>query len=163
MEIIREFVDAYGISFVMAVLTFAGIGAISLIVSWIIIRLSKGRDIYRAQILVLVGKVVRILGLIIALITGLGTLGINVSALVASLGLTGFALGFALKDAVSNLLAGVLIILYQPFQIGDDIEVMGCKGRVKDINLRYITIEQGKAEHLLPNAACLTQKITKQK
>ena len=55
----------------------------------------------------------------IGLVTGFGTMGIDVSALIAGLGLSGFALGFALRDAVSNLIAGVLILLYRPFSYGD--------------------------------------------
>ena len=43
----------------------------------------------------------------------LGILGVDIAALVAGLGLTGFALGFTLKDALSNLLAGILILFYQ--------------------------------------------------
>ena len=163
MDIFKEMYNAYGIKAVMAVLTFFGITVISIILSWILVKFAKRKDIYRAQILILVSRIVRIVGLIIALITGLGTLGIDVSALVAGLGLTGFALGFALKDAVSNTLAGILIILYRPFEIGDEIEVMGCKGKVKNINLRYITIEEEEAEHLLPNSTCFTQKVTKHK
>ena len=57
----------------------------------------------------------------VGVVTGFGTMGINVSALVASLGLTGFAFGFALRDAISNLLAGVLILLYRPFRLGEHI------------------------------------------
>ena len=50
--------------------------------------------------------------IVFGLVTALGTAGVNVSALVAGLGLTGFALGFAFRDVLSNLLAGVLILLY---------------------------------------------------
>ncbi|MFC1534926.1 hypothetical protein ACFL7M_16355 [Thermodesulfobacteriota bacterium] len=48
--------------------------------------------------------------IIFGFVTALGTLGINISAIVAGLGLTGFALGFALKDTISNLLSGILIL-----------------------------------------------------
>ena len=57
--------------------------------------------------------------IIFGVVTALGTLGVDVSALVAGLGLTGFAIGFALKDTISNLLSGVLILLYRPFEIGN--------------------------------------------
>src|ERR1700740_2837155 len=52
-------------------------------------------------------------------VTVLGTLGVDVTALVAGLGLLGFALGFALKDMISNVLAGILILVYKPFRRGD--------------------------------------------
>jgi len=70
----------------------------------------------------------------------LGTLGIDVSALIAGLGLTGFALGFALKDAIGNLISGVLILFYRPFKVGSRINVIGYEGTVKEIDLRYTKI-----------------------
>ena len=66
--------------------------------------------------------------IIFGFITALGTLGVNVSALVAGLGLTGFALGFAMKDTISNLLSGVLILLYRPFKKGNRIKDIGLRG-----------------------------------
>lgn len=76
------------------------------------------------------GETVRYVVIAVGLISGLGTMGVDISALVAGLGLTGFALGFALRDAVSNLIAGVLILVYQPFGYGDKITVGGNSGTV---------------------------------
>jgi small-conductance mechanosensitive channel len=86
-------------------------------------------------------------------------MGVNVSALVASLGLTGFALGFALKDALSNLLAGALILIYQPFRCGDTIKVAGCEGEVTEINLRYTILRGDGKTHLIPNATLYTNTV----
>lgn len=97
--------------------------------------------------------------IIVGLITALGTLGINVSALVAGLGLTGFALGFALKDTISNLLAGILILLYQPFRIGDNIEVSGFSGNVTTIDLRYTELNDNGRKVLIPNSKLFTDPI----
>ena len=52
--------------------------------------------------------------LILGLITALGTLGVNISAIVAGLRLTGFAFGFAFKDMLSNFISGVLILSMNP-------------------------------------------------
>ena len=71
------------------------------------------------------------------LISALGTIGMNVSALVASLGLTGFAVGFAFKDFLSNILAGVMILIYKPFHVGNMISGSNFSGKVEEINLRY--------------------------
>ena len=51
-----------------------------------------------------------------------GPLGVKIMGIVAGLGLTGFARGFALKDSIANLLAGVLILLYRPFEVGDRLD-----------------------------------------
>jgi len=98
--------------------------------------------------------------IIFGFVTALGTLGINVSALVAGLGLTGFALGFALKDTISNLLAGVLILLYRPFEIGNRIKVSGYEGTVISIDLRYAELDSKGNKVLIPNSKLFTDPIT---
>ena len=98
--------------------------------------------------------------LIFGFVTALGTLGINVSALVAGLGLTGFALGFALKDTISNLLSGVLILLYQPFKIGNTIKIAGYEGNVVSIDLRYTELNSDGNKILIPNSKLFTDPIT---
>ena len=97
--------------------------------------------------------------IIFGFVTALGTLGINVSALVAGLGLTGFALGFALKDTISNLLSGVLILLYRPFEIGNRIKIAGYEGIVVSIDLRYTELEGEESKILIPNSKSFTDPI----
>lgn len=92
-------------------------------------------------------------------VTILGTLGIDVAALVAGLGLTGFALGFALRDTISNLLSGVLILLYRPFRVGDHIKIAGFEGEVKSIDLRYTELDETEGKILIPNAKLFTDPI----
>ncbi|MBL1293941.1 MAG: mechanosensitive ion channel, partial [Thiotrichales bacterium] len=65
------------------------------------------------HIAVLASRIIGVLLLLFGVISALGVLGVNVSAMIAGLGLTGFALGFALKDTISNILSGVLILLHQ--------------------------------------------------
>lgn len=98
--------------------------------------------------------------IIFGLVTALGTLGIDVSALVAGLGLTGFALGFALKDSISNLLSGVLILLYRPFKVGDRIKISGYEGMVMSIDLRYTQLDSEGGKVLIPNAKLFTDPVT---
>ncbi|MGQ0645907.1 MAG: mechanosensitive ion channel family protein [Elusimicrobiota bacterium] len=97
---------------------------------------------------------------ILGVVSGLGTAGVNVSALVAGLGLTGFALGFALKDAISNLLAGCMILVYRPFRRGDRIAVTGLEGRVSNVDLRYTSLDAEGKRFLIPNALLLNNAIT---
>jgi small-conductance mechanosensitive channel len=97
--------------------------------------------------------------LTIGLITGLGTVGVDVSALIAGLGLTGLALGIALKDVVSNSIAGIMILIYKPFQRHDRITITGLEGTVVQIDLRYTTLETVEQRILIPNANLLTNSI----
>ena len=75
----------------------------------------------------LIARVVKIVMVLLVSITVLGTLGVDVSALVAVLGLTGFSLGFALKDIVSNLIAGAMILIHHPFRLDNFIAVANLK------------------------------------
>jgi small conductance mechanosensitive channel len=93
-------------------------------------------------------------------VTALGTLGVDIRAMIAGLGLTGFALGLALKDVLSNLLAGVMILLYRPFRLGQRISMLGIEGTVTEIDLRYTTIETENARVMIPNSNILTSTIT---
>ena len=99
----------------------------------------------------------------LGLVTAMGTLGINVTALVAGLGLTGFAVGFALKDIISNTLAGILILIYKPFQRQDRISVVlapsNLEGHVVQVNLRYTTLQLPDRKILIPNANLFTNPI----
>ena len=100
---------------------------------------------------------------IIGLITALGTVGINVSAIVAGLGLTGFAFGFAFKDMLSSFISGIMIFIYQPFKLGDTIAVDGKRGEVVDINLRYVTLEGENSTMLVPNSLLVSKSLEVQK
>ena len=107
----------------------------------------------------LLASIARISLLVLGLVTALGTLGVNILGIVAGLGLTGFALGFALKDSIANLLAGVMILLYRPFDVGDRIDVGGLSGKVITVNLRYTELDAGAECVLVPNSKMLTDPI----
>jgi small-conductance mechanosensitive channel len=85
--------------------------------------------------------------------TALNIAGISWAALGAGLGLTGFALGFALKDAISNFLSGVLILFYRPLQVGDKVNVNKIVGRIQDIRVRdTILIDEEGLKTIIPNS-----------
>ena len=116
-----------------------------------------------ANIAKVLAGIVKNIMLIVGLITALGTLGVNISAIVAGLGLTGFAFGFAFKDMLSNFISGILIFIYEPFKLGDTIEVEGKTGKVIDINLRYLTIEAEDQKVLVPNSISVSKVISVKK
>ena len=80
---------------------------------------------------------------LVALILGLDNLGVDTGALIAGLGATGLVLGFALKDTLSNFAAGALILLYNPFDVGDWVELNGHSGAVEDLTLVNTVIHTG--------------------
>lgn len=97
--------------------------------------------------------------LLLAVVHGLAAAGVKIGALIAGLGLGGFALGFALRDAISNLLAGILVLVYRPFGIGQRITVAGYEGRVIEVNLRYTILEKDSSRYLVPNQLLFSNPI----
>lgn len=108
----------------------------------------------------LMGQTSKTAMLIFGLVSALGTLGIDVGAMIAGLGLVGFALGFALKDLLSNFLAGFLILLYNPFVRGDRIKVGVNEGQVVEINMRYTVLQADGRKVLIPNANLFSDAVT---
>jgi small conductance mechanosensitive channel len=108
----------------------------------------------------LLGRSIRIAALAFGIVTALGTVGLDVKALVTGLGLTGFALGFALRDIIANVLAGILILFYKPFRRGDRISVAGSDGVITEIDLRYtiLTVDD-TTRVLVPNQTLFTNSI----
>lgn len=98
--------------------------------------------------------------LIFGIITALGAAGLNVSALVTGLGLTGFALGFALKDVLSNLLSGIMLLLYRPFNIGDQIRMGEYEGTIETIRMRDTLVRAHDGRLIvIPNTKLITEVV----
>lgn len=81
-------------------------------------------------------KTLRVIGWTFITLLVLSQLGINLSALIAGLGIAGLAVGFAAKDSLENFISGVTILLDRPFRLGDWITVGEYSGRVTNITLR---------------------------
>jgi MscS family membrane protein len=84
----------------------------------------------------LVQKALWVLVIVLAVVRILTVHGVDVSGLVAGLGLGGLAFALAAKDTVENIFGSVAILLDQPFRIGDNISVAGVTGVVEEIGLR---------------------------
>lgn len=79
-------------------------------------------------------------------------LGVDTTSLLALLGAAGLAVGLALKDSLSNFAAGVLLIIFKPFKIGDYIEAAGTAGVVEKISVFSTICRSGdNKEIIVPN------------
>ncbi len=96
-----------------------------------------------------------------ALFIALQQMGFNLSAFLVSLGVVGFTIGFALQDISKNLIAGLLLLIQQPFDIGDLIRIHEFTGIVTNIDLRATELHllDGKVT-LIPNADVYVSPIT---
>lgn len=97
---------------------------------------------------------------VVALIA-LGQLGVDTTSLLALLGAAGLAVGLALKDSLSNFAAGVLLILFKPFKIGDYVEAGGTDGTVMKISIfNTILMSPDNKEITVPNGQIYNGTIT---
>jgi len=97
----------------------------------------------------------------IGILVAADALGFEPETVVTGLGLTSLALGFALKDIISNFVSGILILGLRPFQIGDEIVVGETEGSVQRIRLRATEIKTYDGRLVLvPNAELFTSRVT---
>ncbi len=112
------------------------------------------------ELILLLRRVVRWTILILGLAQAAAELGFSITSLVAGLGIVGFTLGFALQDVAKNFVAGILLLLQQPFDIGDAIEVSGYSGTVLDITLRTTELRTWDGRNvLIPNGDVYVNSI----
>ena len=96
----------------------------------------------------------------IGLVQALTIAGVNTPALLGSVGVAGLSIGFAARDALSNIVSGVLIYLDRPFVIGDQVEVEGEYGRVDRITLRSTRVVTPDGRMLaVPNTTIINTTV----
>ena len=98
-------------------------------------------------------SVLRYVLMSVAVVLSLEQLGIDTASLVTSLGIAGLTIGFAAKDALSNIISGLFIFWDRPFVVGDLVEIAGHYGRVAEITMRSTRVVTPDGRMLaIPNA-----------
>lgn len=104
--------------------------------------------------------VIHILLYLVAFVLCLYTLGLNITALLAGLGILALAVSFAAQDAIANIIAGFLIILTKPFRIGDYISFKGGSGWVDTIGLRATNVATYDSNTIcVPNSELIASSL----
>ena len=100
------------------------------------------------------------IGLIVALVAALDALGVPTTSLLAVLGAAGLAIGLALKDSLSNIASGVMLIVLRPFRAGDAVVIAGQEGIVDQVRI-FQTLLRTYQNHdvILPNSQITTAPI----
>jgi len=99
--------------------------------------------------------------LVFVAIAALNKMGVETNSFMAVIGAAGLAVGLALQGSLSNFAAGVMMILFQPFKIGDRVEAGGAVGTVSEIQIfSTIILTDDKKKIIVPNAKVTADKIT---
>lgn len=149
---IMEYISLYGLKVIAAI-------AIFVIGKWLakrLVGLIKGmmeKASVDATLISFAGNVMYGLALAFVVIAAISQLGVETTSLAAIIAAAGLAIGLAMQGSLSNLAAGVMIILFRPFKIGDYIEAAGTAGTVEDISIFTTTFKTpDNREIIIPNS-----------
>lgn len=122
-------------------------------------RLKSLRDVTPSA-RVLIGKVSKIVLVILAFLVALTTMGIDLTALAVFGGALGVGLGFGLQKVVSNFISGVILLMDRSIKPGDVIEIQDTYGTINKLAARYASvITRDGTEYLIPNENMITQPV----
>jgi len=161
-EVLQQLVSAI-LHVVPAILAAVVVFIIGLFVAaWLAKMLQKTleRRNVRRELVILFSRLLRWSVIIVVAILALQMVGFNVSAFIAGLGVTGLVIGFALQDISRNFTSGVLLMIQEPFSLGDYISVAGHEGEVIDIQMRATELMSlDGLRILIPNGDVFTSTI----
>ena len=106
-------------------------------------------------------NLVRMVLLVVVIIAAIGALGIQTTSFIAIFGAAGLAVGLALQGSLSNFAAGVLIVLFRPYRVGDYVEAAGISGTVQQVQIltTVLTTPDNKLI-IVPNSQIMDSIIT---
>jgi small conductance mechanosensitive channel len=156
----RELIAAFGLNIVAALVIFIiGKWAAALLRNFSVKLMTKSK--VDATLVTFLGHVIYIALLTFVILAALGQLGIQTTSFIAVIGAAGLAVGLALQGSLSNFAAGVLMIIFRPFKVGDVIEGAGVLGTVEEIQIFTTMLKTPDNKRVIvPNAKLTADNIT---
>ena len=154
-----ELATAIGLRVIAAlILLFIGLRIAAFVADWI------GRALARTQMertaALFLGRVARIGLQVVLLLAVVQLLGVPMTSMLAVLGAAGLAVGLALKDSLSNIASGVMLVALRPFKVGDTVTINGTSGAVEVISIFQTTLRGPDNQTItLPNSLVTTDSI----
>lgn len=106
-------------------------------------------------------NLIRWLLMIVIIIAAIAQLGIQTTSFIAVFGAAGLAIGLALQGSLSNFAAGVLIVLFRPYKVGDWVEAAGVSGSVEQVQILTTILKTGDNKKVvIPNSQIMNSVIT---
>ncbi|PLX68605.1 MAG: mechanosensitive ion channel protein MscS [Denitrovibrio sp.] len=157
---LTDWISTYGMDIIYAILIFIVGRTIAKSLSKIAVKAMEKANVSTTLTKFLSGIIYYLL-LEAVIIASLNQLGIETTSIVAVLATAGLAIGLALKDSLSNFAAGVMIILFKPFVIGDFVETAGTAGIVEEIGIFTVKMRTPDNKQIIaPNSSVIGGNIT---
>ena len=152
------YIAQYGMSLVIALLIF-------LIGRWVarlLARLAENAMVkskVNETLAIFAKNIIYFALLVFVILAALNQLGIQTTSFVAIIGAAGLAVGLALQGTLSNFAAGVMLIMFQPFKVGEEVEAGGAVGIVKEIQIFSTIMHKDNKKIIVPNSKITGDKI----
>jgi len=99
--------------------------------------------------------------MIFVIIAAINQIGVQTTSLIAIMGAAGLAIGLALQGSLSNFAAGVLIVIFRPYRVGDWVEAAGISGSVEQVQILTTILKTGDNKQIIvPNSQIMNSIIT---
>ena len=148
----QEWITLYGIKVVAAIAIFIVGRWITMRLKKLIVKLMEKRSL-DPSLVSFVASLTYIGLMTFIIIAVLSQLGVETTSFIAVLGAAGLAVGLALQGSLANFAAGVLIIIFKPFKVGDFIEAGGAKGVVEEMEIFTTQLKSpDNKKIIIPNA-----------
>ncbi|MDG1645302.1 small-conductance mechanosensitive channel MscS [Klebsiella huaxiensis] len=155
----QELLLSYAVNIVAAIAIIIVGMIVARIVSNTVNRLMRARHI-DATVADFLSALVRYAVIAFTLIAALGRVGVQTASVIAVLGAAGLAVGLALQGSLSNLAAGVLLVVFRPFRAGEYVDLGGIAGTVLNVQIFSTTLRSADGKIVVvPNGKIIAGNI----
>jgi len=160
LQLLNEYALPWGINIVMALAIFiVGRWVVGIILN--VVDKLLARTNVDSMLIGFVRSILNAVLLLFVIIAALNQLGVDTTSFIALIGAAGLAVGLALQGSLQNFAAGVLLIIFRPFKVGDFIEAGGASGTVEEIGIFSTMLKTGdNREITIPNGSIYGGTIT---
>jgi len=159
-KLIEAYVVPWGIKIVAAIAIFViGRMIAKLLVSAIKKVMTKAK--VEETLREFLGSIIQAILIVVIAIAALEQLGVDTTSVLAVFAAAGLAIGLAFKDSLSNFAAGIMVILFKPFKLGDFVETAGVSGVIEQIRIFNTVMRTGDNKEItIPNGHIYSDVIT---
>ncbi len=160
LEKLTEWGALYGVKIIGAVVIFVVGRLLTTFLANLVKRLMEKSRV-DPTLTGFVRNLTRISLLVFTVVAALGALGVETTSLIAVIGAAGLAVGFALQSSLSNIASGIMLVVFQPFKVGNYIKAAGTSGVVEEIRI-FSTILRtfDNRKIIVPNSRITADNIT---
>ena len=139
------------VSLILSAITVVIARIIAAIIRRTLFSVSKSVPKFTLLMAGLVSKIISFIIWVITVVVILGFFGVDLTPVLAGLGITGVVLGFALQESIASLFSGIMIAINNPFRVGDWVDIGDVSGTVTSMDIMCVTLTSGDNKKITMN------------